>query len=189
MVGLGNPGPAYAGTRHNAGFLVLDELARRQGLTLRRGRLADEARWGQVTILKPQAYMNRSGLVVQASATGLTPNQLLVVHDDLDLPLGRLRFKHGGGAGGQLGVADIAARLGPDFYRLKVGISRPPEGVTVDGWVLSRFRDDEEALLARVLECAAEALEAFVQEGFTAAANRFNGLVIEGQAGTSDLAS
>jgi PTH1 family peptidyl-tRNA hydrolase len=181
VVGLGNPGPAYAQTRHNAGFLVLDALARRQGLTFRRGRLADEAPWGQVTILKPQAYMNRSGQVVQSYATrqGLTPNRLLVVHDDLDLPLGRLRFRWGGGAGGQKGVSDIAARLGPDFYRLKVGISRPPEGITAESWVLSRFRDDEAVLLAQVLECAAEALEMFVQEGFTAAANRFNGLIIE----------
>lgn len=186
VVGLGNPGPAYAQTRHNAGFLVLDALARRQGLTFRRGRLADEALWGQVTILKPQAYMNRSGQVVQSYATrqGLTPNRLLVVHDDLDLPLGRLRLRWGGGAGGQKGVSDIAARLGPDFYRLKVGISRPPEGITAESWVLSRFRDDEAALLAQVLECAAEALEMFVQEGFTAAANRFNGLVIEGPAGS-----
>lgn len=164
----------------------MDALAHRQGLTFRRGRLADEVRWGQVTLLKPQAYMNRSGLVVQASATrqGLTPNQLLVIHDDLDLSLGRLRFKHGGGAGGQKGVADIAARLGPDFYRLKVGISRPPAGVVAEAWVLSRFRDDEAALLAQVLECAAEAVEVFVQDGFTAAANRFNGLVMGG-----DLAS
>jgi len=181
VVGLGNPGPAYAQTRHNAGFLVLDALARRQGLAFRRGRLAEEAPWGRVTLLKPQSYMNRSGQVVQAYATrqSLTPNQLLVVHDDLDLPLGRLRFRQGGGAGGQKGVSDIAARLGPDFYRLKVGISRPPEGITAESWVLSRFRDDEAALLAQVLECAAEALEVFVQEGFTAAANRFNGLIIE----------
>jgi len=189
VVGLGNPGPAYAQTRHNAGFLVLDVLARRQGLAFRCGRLADEAPWGQVTLLKPQAYMNRSGQVVQAYAKGLTPTQLLVVHDDLDLPLGRLRFRQGGGAGGQKGVSDIAARLGPDFYRLKVGISRPPEGITAESWVLSRFRDGEAALLARVLECAAEALEVFVQEGFTAAANRFNGLIIEGQGGEGDPAS
>lgn len=142
-----------------------------------------------MTILKPQAYMNRSGLVVQAYAKGLAPNQLLVVHDDLDLPLGRLRFRHGGGAGGQKGVADIAARLGPDFYRLKVGISRSPEGITAESWVLSRFRDDEVALLMRVLKCAAEAVEVFLQDGFTAAANRFNGLVIEGQAGVGGLAT
>ncbi len=159
--------------------MVLDALAGRQGLRFFPGQPA-LARWGRVTLLKPQAYMNRSGLIVQAYAKGLIPTQLLVVHDDLDLPLGRLRFKRGGGAGGQKGVADIAARLGPDFYRLKVGISRPPAGVAADAWVLSRFRDDEAALLRLVLECAAEAVEVFVQEGFTAAANRFNGLVIEG---------
>jgi PTH1 family peptidyl-tRNA hydrolase len=181
VVGLGNPGPAYAQTRHNAGFLVLDVLARRHGLRFRRGRLADEAPWGAITLLKPRLYMNLSGQVVQAYVTryGLGVEQLLVVHDDLDLPLGRLRFKRGGGAGGQKGVADIAARLGAGFYRLKIGISRPPEGMTAERWVLSRFRDDEQALLACVLERAVDAIEVFVHDGFTAAANRFNGHVVE----------
>ncbi|MFP5580338.1 MAG: aminoacyl-tRNA hydrolase, partial [Acidimicrobiia bacterium] len=88
------------------------------------------------------------------------PEGLLVVHDDLDLPLGRLRFKRGGGAGGQKGVQDVIARIGPDFDRLKVGVSRPPTGWTTEHWVLSRFREDERPLVERVVSAAADAVDA-----------------------------
>lgn len=178
IVGLGNPGPRYAETRHNAGFLVVDELARRWQAEFRHGKTAAEARHGQLRLLKPLSFMNLSGQVVQAYQTklGLAPANLLVLHDDLDLPLGRLRLRRGGGAGGQKGVKDIIERLGTDFLRLKVGIGRPPEGWAVDAWVLSRFREDERALLAEVVRHAAAAVELLLDQGLERAMAHYNGL-------------
>ena len=177
IVGLGNPGPQYQGTRHNAGFLVVDELARRSGQSFKKTRLAEEAK-GDLLLVKPTTFMNLSGQAVQAYMTKLSlkPDQILVVHDDLDLPLGRLRLKLGGGAGGQRGVKDITARVGPDFARLKVGIGRPPERWTVENWVLSKFRAEEADLVAEVITAAADAVEQVVAEGLTHAMNRVNGL-------------
>ena len=178
VVGLGNPGPRYAGTRHNAGFLVVDAWARRHAATFRAGRDGEEARVGRARVLKPGTFMNLSGAAVQAVATrnGIPPEEILVVHDDLDLPLGRLRVRAGGGAGGQKGVRDIIDRLGPGFVRLKVGIGRPPPRWSVENWVLSRFRDDEADLLDAVIDAGADALEAVLSVGPTEAANRVNGL-------------
>lgn len=178
VVGLGNPGPQYYRTRHNAGFLVLDALARRHGLLFKDVRGTEETRWGGVTLVKPQTFMNASGGAVQAAMTRLrvTPAELLIVQDDLDLPFGRVRLRHGGSAGGQRGVADTIRRIGPEFGRLKVGISRPPEGWKVENWVLSRFREDEQPLLDRVVETAADAVEVLLREGLEAAMARFNGL-------------
>jgi PTH1 family peptidyl-tRNA hydrolase len=178
IVGLGNPGARYAGTRHNAGFLVVDELARRWGAGFRAGRQADAASAPGVVLLKPRTFMNLSGAAVQAQmARGrIAPGDLLVVHDDLDLPLGRLRLRRGGGAGGQRGVQDVIARIGPDFDRLKVGISRPPEGWTAEHWVLSRFRDDETELIERVVGHAADAIERVRDEGWAKAVTWTNAL-------------
>ncbi|CAN5858017.1 aminoacyl-tRNA hydrolase [soil metagenome] len=177
IVGLGNPGPQYQETRHNAGFLVLDELARRSNLSFRKARNADEAK-GDLLLVKPTTFMNLSGQAVQAymAKSGFKPEHILVVHDDLDLPLGRLRLKQGGGAGGQRGVKDIVSRIGPDFARLKVGIGRPPERWTVENWVLSKFRPEETTLLEAVIAAAADAVEQVVAEGLTLAMNRVNGL-------------
>lgn len=178
VVGLGNPGPQYRNTRHNAGFLVVDLLAARYGVSLRKERQAEVGRWGDVTLLKPLTFMNLSGSAVQAYATRLklSPAELLVIHDDLDLPLGRLRLRSGGSAGGQRGVADTVSRIGPEFMRLKVGISRPPEGWKVENWVLSRFQEAEKPLLERVIDSAADATELLLNEGVEAAMGRFNGL-------------
>ena len=150
----------------------------------RGGRLrvstGDDADFSPVELLlvKPQSYMNLSGTPVQAVLTRTrTPlGDLLVVHDDVDLPLGRRRFKQGGGAGGQKGVKDVIARLGPGFLRLKVGVSRPPPGWATEGWVLSRFRPEERELLDRVVAAAADAVETLYREGLEAAMNRTNGL-------------
>lgn len=188
VVGLGNPGPRYAGTRHNAGFLVLDELARRHAATFRDGRDGQEARLGGVRLLKPGTFMNLSGSAVQAAATrgGIRPEEIVVVHDDLDLPLGRLRVRIGGGAGGQKGVRDIIDRLGPDFARLKVGIGRPPPRWTVENWVLSRFAGDEAELLARTIDAAVDGLETLLRDGPEAAAGRVNGLDLRAGAADAD---
>lgn len=178
VVGLGNPGPQYRNTRHNAGFLVVDLLAARHGVSLRKERQAEVGRWGDVTLLKPLTFMNLSGGAVQAYTTRLrlSPTELLVIHDDLDLPLGRLRLRVGGSAGGQRGIADTVKRIGPDFTRLKVGISRPPEGWKVENWVLSRFQEAEKPLLERVIASAADATELLLGEGVEAAMGRYNGL-------------
>jgi len=191
VVGLGNPGPRYEGTRHNAGFLVVEELARRHGGSFRREGRGDAAREearvrlpgaagaaADVLLVKPQSYMNLSGTPVQAALarTRSSPAHLLVVHDDVDLPLGRLRFKQGGGAGGQKGVRDVIDRIGPAFLRLKVGVSRPPAGWATDAWVLARFLPEERELVTRVVAAAADAVEALYREGLEAAMNRTNGL-------------
>lgn len=180
IVGLGNPGPRYSRTRHNAGFFVLDELARRWGLTFRQARQADTAQdvGRGVTLLRPRSYMNLSGgpVLAQMTRQAAKPGDLLVVHDDVDLPLGRLRFKQGGGAGGQKGVKDISARIGPDFLRLKLGVGRPPAGWQTDAWVLSRFSKDEERLLGEVVGAAADAVELLLDSGLDAAMNVTNGL-------------
>ena len=178
IVGLGNPGTRYAGTRHNAGFLVVDELAKRWGVGFRAGRQADAAAAQGVVLLKPRTFMNLSGLAVQAEmARGrIAPADLLIVHDDLDLPLGRLRLRRGGGAGGQRGVQDVIARIGAEFDRLKVGVSRPPEDWTAEHWVLSRFREDEAELLASVVGHAADAIERVREEGWARAVTWANGL-------------
>ena len=178
VVGLGNPGPKYTGTRHNAGFLVVEEFARRHGAAFRSGRHGEEARVGWARLLKPTTFMNRSGVAVQAAATrnGVPPEETLVVHDDLDLPLGRLRIRTGGGAGGQRGVRDVIDRIGPGFCRLKIGIDRPPPEWPVERWVLSRFRDDEASLLEQVVRAGADAVQRIVDEGPVAAANHVNGI-------------
>ncbi len=178
LAGLGNPGPRYRGTRHNAGYLVLDELARRWRADYRRARHADEARARGLLLVKPTTFMNLSGQAVHAALTreGVRPAELLVVHDDLDLPLGRLRLKSGGGAGGQRGVRDIIDAIGPDFVRLKIGVSRPPEDWTAERWVLSRFDDSELDVLERVVARAADAVETLLDAGLVAAMNLVNGV-------------
>lgn len=186
LVGLGNPGPRYQGTRHNAGFLVLDEIFRRWGVDPSADKVAIRGRTAEHRLLKPLTFMNLSGRAVQAEMTrhSISPADLIVVHDDLDLPLGRLRLKHGGGAGGQKGVRDIVQRIGPDFVRVKVGIDRPPERWTVENWVLSRFRPEERELVDEVVAVAADAVERVLSEGLEAAMNAFNGVDL--RAGDSD---
>ena len=179
VVGLGNPGSRYAGTRHNAGFLVVDRLAARRALVFTKQRQALVARAsGDLILAKPTTFMNLSGAAVQALMTryGVHPERLLLVHDDLDLPLGRLRLRRGGGAGGQRGVRDTIERIGPAFARLKVGISRPPESWPAERWVLSRFGDHEAELVERVVEAAADALERCLELGLEAAQRYANGL-------------
>lgn len=180
LVGLGNPGKRYAHSRHNAGFLVLEHLAAQASLSFRSAGQAEYSRWGHYLLLKPQTFMNLSGNAVlpYMQRHSLQPRQVLVVHDDLDLPLGRLRFKRGGGAGGQKGVAHIAACIGADFYRLKLGIGRPPPRWTVEHWVLSSFTEQEQALLTLVQEHACKAITMALESDVDKAANYYNGLDI-----------
>ena len=157
----------------------MERLAERWQATFARQRQALVARApGDLLLAKPSTFMNLSGAAVQALMTrhAIKPEQLLVVHDDLDLPLGRLRLRFGGGAGGQKGVRDVIDRIGPGFTRLKVGVSRPPPGWPAERWVLSRFEAAEFELVGRVLEAATEALERVLREGLEAAQGWANGL-------------
>jgi PTH1 family peptidyl-tRNA hydrolase len=185
VVGLGNPGPRYARSRHNVGFRVLDVLAERlraaPAVERFAGRYAECTLDGErVGLLAPGTFMNRSGGAV-AEALAALPEldpaaDLLVVFDDADLPLGRLRLRARGSSGGHNGLADVLACLGSEAVpRLRFGIGRPlvPTG-TVE-FVLAPFAKDEEALLARALPRAADAVACFAREGIAAAMNRFNG--------------
>lgn len=181
LVGLGNPGDKYAGTRHNIGFLVADRIAARHSIAIKKkgyqglygvGRVSGQ----ETTILLPQTFMNRSGASVNAAfkSLGLTPGDLIVIYDDLDLPLGRIRVRPEGGHGGHNGMRDIIAIAGfKDFLRIKVGIGRPERG-DVTSHVLGRFTSDEKKLLPQVLDLAADAAEALLTEGPIEAMNRFN---------------
>jgi peptidyl-tRNA hydrolase, PTH1 family len=181
VAGLGNPGREYERTRHNAGWLVLDELALRHGGSWRSkfsGSLS-EVRLGdaRVALLKPETYMNESGRSLGAAARffKVPPAQVLVAHDDVDLETGRLQARAGGGLAGHNGLRSLAQHLGSqDFLRLRIGVGRPGRGDprSVADWVLSPFapEDDADSLVAR----SADAVEAIVGEGLEAAQQRFN---------------
>ncbi|HEY6149201.1 MAG TPA: aminoacyl-tRNA hydrolase [Gaiellaceae bacterium] len=181
VAGLGNPGREFERTRHNVGWLVLDELARRQGGSWRSkfsGSLAEIRLDGaKLALVKPETYMNESGRSVAAAARffKVQPESLLVVHDDVDLEPGRLQARRGGGLAGHNGLRSLAQHLGTqDFLRLRIGIGRPERGDPrpVKDWVLSPFapEEDAEALIAR----SADAVETLVREGLEATQQRFN---------------
>ncbi|PTA68785.1 aminoacyl-tRNA hydrolase [Deinococcus arcticus] len=185
VVGLGNPGAGYAQTRHNVGWLVVDELARRAGATWRKeGKDAEvaEVRLGaapgeKVLLLKPQTFMNASGkaVVPLLSFYKLEGEDLLVVQDDLDSPFGLLKFRMGGRHGGQNGVRDIIRLLGQEaFPRLKIGINRPPGGWAVSDWVLSKWRDEEAATVAELVRLGADAVGVWAVAGLSEAQGQFN---------------
>ncbi len=169
-MGLGNPGRSYERTRHNVGYLVADELARRHGGTWRKKKKAEAAPVSlgpkNATLLKPTTFMNNSG----SALAGYKAGDLIVVHDDLDLEAGTVRVKVGGGAGGHNGLRSIIQNLGPDFVRVRIGIGRPPVGMTVTDYVLSRM----DAVVRDAVPRAADAVEAVLEEGPEAAMNRFN---------------
>lgn len=195
VVGLGNPGSQYAGTRHNIGWLVLDRLAERAGWT-GKGRQRDAAnvamgryRGLDLTLVKPLTYMNESGLAVRkVMAREHAPlHDVLVVADDFALPFGKLRFREGGGHGGHNGLRSIIDELGTEkFSRLRVGIGEPGRGA-VDH-VLSRFAADEQARLPILIDAAADAVEAWAREGTAKASNRFNAFELQAPAEGSGAA-
>jgi PTH1 family peptidyl-tRNA hydrolase len=184
IVGLGNPGSEYENTRHNAGFMVLDELARRHAAgAVARGRFHAatlECMVGheKVLLVKPTTFMNRSGLSVGEALRfyKLEPaDDLLVVVDDVNLPLGGIRLRPKGGDGGHNGLADVARAVGGDGYaRLRLGVDSKPEGGSQVGYVLGRFTQEQSEALAPALKRAADAVECWVSSGITEAMNRFN---------------
>jgi PTH1 family peptidyl-tRNA hydrolase len=185
IVGLGNPGPRYARTRHNVGLRVLEAVGGRAGVALDARRFA--GRFGEgmlggelVGLLAPETFMNRSGEAVAQALAELPvadpARELLVIFDDADLPLGRLRLRARGSSGGHNGLADVLDRLGSEEVpRLRFGIGRPAEPRDTVAWVLEPFTPGEEDLLALAIPRAADAVECFVREGAAAAMNRFNG--------------
>ncbi len=181
VVGLGNPGPKYANTRHNAGFMVLDELCSRAGFPGWREKFHAEVSNVRLNrepaiLLKPQTFMNLSGRSV-ARAAGfhqVETDHILVVHDDLDLEYETVRIKVGGGTGGHKGLASMKADLGTtDFLRVRVGIGRPMYG-DASKFVLESFTEDEQAVLTQVVTGGTEAVEMIIAEGAVKAMNKFN---------------
>lgn len=178
IAGLGNPGPEYAWTRHNIGFIVLDRLAERFGVSWNK-----EPKWKGWTakidnsswLLKPATYMNRSGDSVQPMAAyyKIPPTQVIAVYDDLALPLGRMRLRASGSAGGHNGAQSMIDRLGSDqFPRVRIGIGAGP-GSMVDH-VLGRFQLDEMPTVAELVDQAADAIEHLLAHGIESAMNKFN---------------
>lgn len=190
IVGLGNPGFLYAHNRHNIGFMCVKHLAKVK--KIRFDKKQGQARTGigniagyRVVLARPQTYMNASGESVSALMRKLnvTPSGLIVIHDDLDLPTGKIRLRLGGGSGGHRGIDSVIARTGSrDFYRIRIGIGHPDmsdvsagekEGMVID-YVLSDFTRDESKIIEKVLPSASEAITCLLAEGLNAAMNRYN---------------
>ncbi len=187
IVGLGNPGKKYETTRHNIGFWVIDELARRWNIapfkSERKALVADGTiRDKRVLFLKPQTYMNLSGQAVRAACDfyKLAPEDLIVSHDDLDIPLGTLRLRKTGSAGGQNGIKDIIRHMGTqDFKRVRCGIGRPPGRMDPAAYVLQPFGGDDAITAQLIVARAADAIETWLKEGIDTAMNRYNGTLDE----------
>ena len=184
IVGLGNPGAEYARTRHNTGFLALDELAGMLGVKVERSRFraltgTANYRGNKLILMKPQTYMNASGLAVEPAAHfyKVPPERVLVIFDDISLPVGRLRVRKDGSAGGHNGLKSIIHELGSEnFPRVKVGVgAKPHPDYDLADWVLSVVGKDEQPAYQAAIRYAAEAALTVIDEGVPAAAAKFNG--------------
>lgn len=182
IVGLGNPGGRHAGTRHNVGFEVVDLLAARAGVRLRRSRLGGAAAethvaGARVILLKPHTYMNRSGVAVRAAVDWgrVRLRDVLVICDDVHLPLGKIRLRRAGSAGGHNGlISVIEALASQDFPRLRIGVDEPPPHMDQIAYVLSRFAREELQTIGPAIARAADAVETWIETGIDEAMNRFN---------------
>lgn len=183
IVFLGNPGPRYDFTRHNAGFMAADAMAREKGLSINKARfraLTASCRIGEesVLLMKPQTFMNLSGQAVSQAAGfyKIPPEHIIVVSDEVSLPIGRLRIRTKGSAGGHNGLKDIIARLGTDaFPRIRIGVGAPPHpDYDMADWVLSGFKGQDAENMMAAAARAAEAAECYITQGADRAMNRFN---------------
>ncbi|RZS40807.1 PTH1 family peptidyl-tRNA hydrolase [Herbihabitans rhizosphaerae] len=182
VVGLGNPGPRYVGNRHNAGFLVLDELAARIGGKFKAHKANAEVLEGRlagrrVALAKPRSFMNVSGGPVVGTARffKVTPDRMIVVHDELDIPYGSVRLKLGGGENGHNGLRSITKSLGTkDYYRIRFGVGRPPGRMDPADFVLRDFSPTERKEIAFVIDRCADAVETLLSGGLEAAQNTFH---------------
>lgn len=185
IVGLGNPGREYRNTRHNIGFLAIDALAKSLNVTL--GKVQSKALVGQgkigsnkVILVKPQTYMNLSGQAVSGLLNfyKISAENLIVIHDDIDLPFGTIRIRPGGGSAGQRGVKSIIEKVGTqEFARMRLGVGRPPGQMEAAAYVLQPFTKEDEEFLVNLLAKAAEAANEFVNNGLNAAMNKYNGTI------------
>jgi PTH1 family peptidyl-tRNA hydrolase len=178
VAGLGNPGPEYAATRHNIGFVVVDHLAAQLGSTWKKSGKweALTSRHGELLLAKPQSFMNRSGYPLAAIAQfyKIVPSEILVVLDDFALPLGRIRIRAGGGTGGHNGLDSIIVQFGTEeIPRLRIGIGAAPAAGSLD-YVLGRFFEEERPLVKLAIERSVEAIKCAVDNGVVAAMNTFN---------------
>jgi len=182
IVGLGNPGQQYTGTRHNVGFMMLDYFAEKNTLTFTDSKwksLVSKAMvWDEsVVLLKPETYMNLSGTAVVPAAHfyKLQPANIIVIHDDLDMELGRIKIVSGGGDGGHKGIRSITEQLGTrDFPRIKIGIGRPHSPVFPENYVLGKFDSDEKEMIEQKLSVVFEGIRIFLQQGMAAAMTLIN---------------
>lgn len=184
LVGLGNPGPKYALTKHNVGFLAVDRLARWMNIGVNRPFLRSLVGQGfyageKIILAKPQTYMNLSGVTVVSLLHWykLAPADLVVIYDDLDLPPGRLRIRERGSAGGHRGMTSIIGQIGSsDFVRVRIGIGRPPTpGPEVADWVLTRPVPEDEAKIDACLAIVPGVAEEIISKGVISAMDKFNG--------------
>ena len=184
VVFLGNPGPKYSGTRHNAGFLTADAAEKRFGVSINRSRFkaltaSCEINGEKVLFMKPQTYMNLSGEAVGQAAAfyHLPADHVLVISDEMSLPVGKIRIRPKGSAGGHNGLKSIISSLGTDeFPRIRLGVGAPPHpDYDVKDWVLSVFRDQDAEAIAHAAEQAAEAVETYIKCGSEKAMNKYNG--------------
>jgi PTH1 family peptidyl-tRNA hydrolase len=182
IVGLGNPGPEHLLTRHNVGFWFVDALAAKIGARFRshtkfQGEICRlEFAGDEITLLKPTTYMNRSGLSIRALTDyqKVQPQQVMVVHDELDLPVGESRFKQGGGHGGHNGLRDTITHMGPEFWRLRLGIGHPGDKSQVIDYVLRRAPKPEEDLILAAVGKSVDTLETFIDKGAERAMNELH---------------
>jgi peptidyl-tRNA hydrolase, PTH1 family len=189
VVGLGNPGPAYAGHRHNVGYLVMDELVRRQGSPMRAHKSGRaevlECRFTppgvegpRVVLVRPRSYMNELGGPVKALASfyGVPPERIVAIHDELDLPFETMRVKLGGGDNGHNGLRSMRSSLGTgDFHRVRVGVGRPPGRQDPADFLLSNYSAAERKILPLEVDRAADAVESLVIQGLERTQQQFNG--------------
>ena len=185
LIGLGNPGREYRDNRHNVGFMLIDRLIVRlnaRGMKVQSKAIVTTATYEErkLILAKPQTYMNLSGQSAQGLLNfyKIPVENMLIAHDDLDLPFGTIRIRPGGGPGGQKGMASTIERLGTkDFPRLRIGIGRPPGRMDPAAYVLQDFSRDEMKTLSEIVDRAAEAALTFVVEGLNKAMNKYNGSV------------
>ena len=182
VVGLGNPGPQYENTRHNAGWWLVDLLAKRYGIEVRRAHSTTRIGVGKigdytVALAKPRTHVNGSGEAVRylLARFRTTPDRLLIVYDETALPAGRLRLRPRGGAAGHNGIKSIIDALGSqEFQRLRIGVGRPPPGTDMVGWVLGEMPSDDQQAVDDAIECAADAVLALMDDGIDATMSRYN---------------
>lgn len=182
IVGLGNPGKEYEETRHNVGFKVIDELAERFSIDLNEAKFKGlfgkgMIRGEKVILLKPMTYMNLSGQAVAPLMNyyKITPDQLLVCYDELDLPVGKIRLRYKGSAGGHNGLKSVIQMIGTqEFNRIRIGIDRPEPGESIVNYVLGKFKPEEKQVIAQMIEKSADACEMWMEKPFLDVMNIYN---------------